>query len=149
MRGFRFAAAAAGIFCALTGSASHAAAEGITRIQQVDGTTQVYRHVMMRMAGPTLWLRSGDHKGVLEVTSGACTYLGGLQRCLPYKTIYHDHGVAHTISLEHGTVYTNMTADAVRLPHSADRLGPHEVMVLLHTMRGTYVSVKGTLDQIK
>ncbi len=126
-----------------------AVAEGVTRIQQADGTTQIYRHVVMRMAGPTLWLRSSDRKGVLEVTSGACTYLGGLQRCLPYKTIYRDRGVAHTIALEHGTVYTNTTAGAVRLPHSGDRLGPHEVMVLLHTMRGTYVSVKGTLDQIK
>jgi hypothetical protein len=146
---FRTVSIAAVVLSALLGGALPATAEGVTRIQQADGTARVYHHVMMRMDGPTLWLRSGDHRGVLEVTSGACTYLGGLQRCLPYKTIYHDHGVAHTIALEHGTVYANTTDAAVRLPHSGDRLGPHEVLVLLHTMRGTYVSVKGTLDQIK
>jgi hypothetical protein len=140
---------AAAVLGALIGSVHPAGAEGITRIQQADGTTQVYAHVMMRVAGQTLTLRSGDRHGVLEVTSGACTYRSGLQRCLPYKTIYRHDGIAHTIVLEHGTVYSNLTSAAVRLPHSADRLGPHEVMVLLHTIRGTYVSVKGTLDQIK
>jgi len=146
---FRIIAVATVMLGALIGHAFPAVAEGTTRIQQADGTTQIYHHVMMRMSGATLSLRSSDRQGMLEVTSGACTYLGGLQRCLPYKTIYHDHGTAHTIALEHGTVYTNMTGDAVRLPHSGDRLGPHEVMVLLHTIRGTYVSVKGTLDQLK
>ncbi len=146
---FRIDALAAIVLSALIGSALPAAAEGTTRIQQADGTIQIYRHVTMRLAGSTLWLRSGDRRGVLEVTSGACRYLGGLQRCLPYKTVYHDRGVAHTIALEHGAVYTNTTGAAVQLPHSGDRLGPHEVRVLLHTMRGTYVSVTGTLDQIK
>jgi hypothetical protein len=146
---FRIEALVPVVLGALIAAVAPAASEGITRIQQADGTTQVYHHVMMRMSGRTLWLRSGDHRGILEVTSGACRYLDGLQRCLPYQTVYHDHGVAHTIALEHGTVYTNTTGENVQLPHSADRLGPHEVLVLLHTMRGTYVSVKGTLDQIK
>jgi hypothetical protein len=141
--------AAAVLGLVLGSSAFPGAAEGVTRIQQADGTTQIYRHVTMRMAGPTLWLRSGDHAGVLEVTSGACTYLAGLQRCLPYKTVYHDRGTAHAIALEHGAIYTNLTGNAVQLPHSGDRLGPHEVRVVLHTMRGTYVTVQGTLDQLK
>jgi len=145
----RFSLAVAAAFTVLAGSLRPATAEGVTRIQQADGTVQVYRHVTMRMAGATLSLRSGDHAGTLDVTSGACKYLAGLQRCLPYKTVYHHDGVAHAIVLEHGTIYTNLTGDAVQLPHSADRLGPHEVLVLLHTARGTYVSVTGTLDQIK
>jgi hypothetical protein len=140
---------AAALVAALASRGQPAHAEGITRIEQADGATQVYRHVTMQMSGTTLRLRSGDHAGILIVTSGACRYLNGLQRCLPYETRYEHHGVSHTIALEHGTIYTNLTGGAVALPHSSDRLGPHEVLVLLHTMRGTYVSVKGTLDQAK
>lgn len=130
-------------------TAAPVCAEGVTRIQQIDGKREVYRHVTIQMRGQTLFLRSSDRKGVLEVTSGACTYLAGLKRCLPYRTVYYDRGKAHTVVLERGTVYTNVTDGPVQLPHSADRLGPHDVLVLLHTMRGTYLSVTGSVDQIK
>lgn len=126
--------------------ASPAQADGTTRVQQSDGTVQTYEHVSIRQAGQTLWLRSGDHQGVLEVTSGACSYRGELQRCLPYKTTLHQNGQTREIVLEHGTVYVNPTGDPQPLPHSSAQLGPHEVLVHLRTVRGTYVSVQGTVD---
>lgn len=149
MSGSGIKAVLALVVAAVVWAAVPARAEGVTRIQQADGKTEVYRHVTIRVRGQTLLLSSSDRKGVLEVTSDACTYLAGLKRCLPYRTVYYDRGTAHTVVLEHGTVYTNVTDGPVQLPHSADRLGPHEVLVLLHTMRGTYLSVTGSVDQIK
>jgi hypothetical protein len=124
-------------------------AEGVTRVQQSDGTVQTYDRVTIRLAGETLWLRSPDRRGVLEVTSGACSFVGQLQRCLPFRTTLHQHGTTHQIALERGAVYLNLTAGSHRLPHSSQHLGPHAVLVLLHTEHGTYVSVKGALDSVK
>jgi len=147
--GRRFAAAISAALAALALIGGAANAEGVTRIQQSDGSTHEYRHVNIRLAGQTLWLRSGDHRGVLEVASGACSFKGEIQRCLPYMTTLRQHGKTHQIALEHGTVYLNLTDAVHQLPHSSEQLGPHEVLVLLHTMRGTSVSVKGTLDTVK
>jgi hypothetical protein len=131
--------------CLLAGGP--AGAEGTTRVQQSDGVVQMYHHVNMRLVGQTLWLRSGDHKGVLEVATDACSFAGDVKRCLPYKTTLHQHGKTHQIEIEHGMVYLNLTGDTRRLPHSSEQILPHQVVVLLHTMHGTYVSVKGTLDK--
>jgi hypothetical protein len=124
-------------------------AAGVTRVQQSDGSVQVYQNVAMSLSGQTLLLRSRDRKGELEVSSDACSAMGAVQRCLPYSTVLRQHGQAHTIALERGTVFFNLSGDPQTLRHSSRRLGPHEVLVLLHTMRGTIVSVEGTLDTVK
>ncbi len=145
-RSTRWAFAAFGAFVLLTGTAG---AAGVTRIQQSDGAVQVYQNVTMRLVGQTLWLRSHDHKGVLEVTTGACYSKGEIQRCLPFQVTLHQHGVTHEIALVRGAVYTN-TGDTVhQMRHSSQQLGPHQVLVELHTQRGTFVSVKGTLDEVR
>ncbi len=136
-------------FAALVLATGAARAEGVTRVRQSDGATQIYRNVNLRLSGQTLWLRSPDRKGVLEVASGACSFAGEIQRCLPFTTTLHQHGNTHQIELERGTVYLNLTDAAHGLPHSSERLGPREVLVLLHTVHGTIVSVKGTLDEVK
>ena len=122
-------------------------AEGVARVQQSDCAIQVYRHVSMRLTGQTLWLHSGDRKGALEIATDACSFTGAVKRCLPFMTTLHQDGKTHPIALEHGMVYANLSDSAHRLPHSSEQMKPHEVVVLLHTMRGTYVSVKGTLDK--
>jgi hypothetical protein len=124
-------------------------AEGITRVEQRDGSFKVYRHVYISLDGQALRLRSADRKAVLEVVSDACSFTGQLMRCLPYKTTLRQFGESHDIAVEHGTVYLNLTQSEHRLPHSADKLGPLQVLVLLHTMRGTYVSVQGSLDRYR
>jgi hypothetical protein len=128
---------------------SLANAEGVTRVVQSDGSVQVYHNVNMRLMGSTLRLHSPDKAGFLDVASGACSFVGDLERCLPYATALHQHGETHAIALERGTVYFNLTDSVQYLHHSTEHLGPHEVLVLLHTMRGTIVSVKGTLDAVK
>ncbi len=124
-------------------------AEGTTRIQQSDGTIHVYSDVRIRLTGQTLWIHSADHKGVLEVTTGACSFVRNVQRCLPYVATLRQHGKTHEIALDHGTVFMNLTEAIQYLPRSSEGLGPHQVLVLLHTMHGTYVSVRGTLDEVK
>ena len=124
-------------------------ATGVTRVQQIDGSVQVYRNVTMSLTGQTLLLRSRDREGELEVSSDACSAMGAVQRCLPYSTVLRQHGRGHTIALERGTVLFNLSGNPQTLRHSSRRLGPHEVLVLLHTIRGTIVSVEGTLDTVK
>lgn len=122
-------------------------AEGITRVQQSDGSVQVYRDVRMRFVGETLWITTADRHGVLEIANGACSFARALQRCLPYAMTLHQHGSVHPIAIDRGTVYLNPTDAPHRLPHSSDRLAPRDVLVALRTARGTYVSVRGTLDK--
>jgi hypothetical protein len=110
---------------------------------------QVYGDVTMRLSGQTLSMRSPDHRGVLEVAWGACSFVGDLERCLPIETTLRQHGETHAIALDHGTVYLNNTDSPQPLHHSSEQLAPHEVRIFLHTMRGTIVSVKGTLDSVK
>jgi hypothetical protein len=126
-----------------------AGASGTARVQQSDGTSQVYEHVNIRLDGQTLWVRSDDRKGTLEVTSGACSFAGAVQRCLPIATALHQHGETKAIELRHGMVYLNQTDVPQPMRHSSELLGPHEVMVLLNTTAGTIISVKGILDDVK
>ncbi len=124
-------------------------ATGTTRVQQADGSVQTYTNVEMQISGATLRLRSSDRKATLEVASSACSLIGEVQRCLPYATTLRQHGATHIIELEHGTVYLNLSGETQPMSHSSQTLGPHEVLLLLHTTRGTIVSAKGTLDGAK
>jgi len=145
----RWSLALAGVvIAALVLTAVTARAQGVTRVQQSDGSVQIYRDVHIRLSGETLWLRSPDRKGVLEIVTGAC-FAGTVERCLPITTTLHQAGTTHEIALEHGTVYLNLTSDAQHLRHASEPLQPHGVLILLKTIRGTYVSVRGTLDEIQ
>jgi hypothetical protein len=122
-------------------------ANGVTRIQQSDGTVQVYRDARLRLVGNTLWITSADHRGVLQVVNGACSYAGELQRCLTDTVTLHQHGRVHNIVVDHGTVYVNLSDAAQQLPHSGEQLAPQNVLVAFRTARGTFVSVRGSLDE--
>ena len=124
-------------------------ARGTTRVQQADGSVQTYTNVEMQIFGATLRLRSSDRKATLEVASSACSLMGEVQRCLPYATTLRQHGATHTIELEHGTVYLNLSGETQSMRHTSQTLAPHEVLLLLHTTRGTIVSAEGTLDDAK
>ena len=124
-----------------------ARADGTAHIQQSDGSLRVYHHVRIVLTRWTLWIRTADRHGVLEIESAGCSFEGELQRCLPFRMTLHQGGHSHPIALEHGTIYMNFTDSAHPLP-IIDRLGPNEVLVLLRTIRGTYVSARGTLDDV-
>ncbi len=123
-------------------------AHGTTRIQQSDGSVQVYRDAHLRLVGNTLWITSADHRGVLQVVNGACSFAGELQRCLTDAVTLHQHGRVHTIAVEHGTVYLNLSDAAQALPHSGQELAPQNVLVAFRTAHGTFVAVRGSLDEV-
>ena len=64
-------------------SIAPAGATGTMRVQQSNGTVQVYHDVLIRVAQRTLRIGSKDRKGVLVIDRAACTYAGSLLRCLP------------------------------------------------------------------
>ncbi|MFZ1125460.1 MAG: hypothetical protein WAN59_10030 [Candidatus Baltobacteraceae bacterium] len=128
---------------------TQASAQGVTRVQQSDGSVRFYNDVRMSLNGETLWITAADRKGALEIVTGACSFSGELQRCHPSAVTLHQHGRTHAIAVDRGTVYFNLTADSQPLRHSSQRLAPKNVLVSFHTVRGTYVSVQGALDEVK
>ncbi|HEY1728840.1 MAG TPA: hypothetical protein VGG22_10735 [Candidatus Baltobacteraceae bacterium] len=144
---------AAALLCALFAmtlfATSAARATAVVRVQQNDGSTQVYRDVHATLSGTTLWLRSPDRKDRLQIVSAACSFPHELQRCLPFQVFLHKPDRTHQIAITHGVFYVNLTAQPHHLLHSSEVVAPHSVIVFLHTSRGTYFSATGHLDAVK
>jgi hypothetical protein len=137
------------IFAALAiATISKTSANGVTLIQQADGSVQTYVDVSIRMVGQTLWLRSADRKGVLRIVTGACSFTGSIERCLPYAVTLIQDGKNRHIAILHGTVFLNLSNSAQRLPLSSEELAPRTLLALWRTVRGTYVTIKGKLDEV-
>ena len=128
--------------------ATAALAEGTTRVQQSTGAVQTYQHVRITLSGKTLWLRSPDGKDRLQIVSAACTYVRDMERCLPYKVFLHKAQATHEIAIERGVFYANLTGESHSLSHSSQQVPAHSVLMFLHTMRGTYVTVRGRVDAV-
>src|ERR1700729_1932796 len=138
------------IFAALAmATGSPAGANGVTLVQQADGSVQTYVDVYIRMAGQTLWGRSADKKGVLKIVTGACSFTGAVERCLPYAVTLTQDGNARQIAILHGTVFLNLSNSAQNLPLSSEELAPRTILALWRTVRGTYVTIKGKLDEVR
>lgn len=121
---------------------------GVTRVQQSDGTVQTYRDVRIRLNGTTLRLTSPDRKGVLVISSGACS-AGDVERCLPSSVTLRQFGKTHNIAITHGTVFLNLTSAMQHLPHSSQQVPPHGVVIFVHTAHDTYIATHGRLDDIE
>lgn len=126
-----------------------AGAKGVTLIQQSNGTVKTYSNVYIAVAGQMLTLRSSDSKGTLTIATGACSFDNNVQRCLPYSVTLTQGGKTHEIALSYGTVFLNLTKEAHHLPRSSEMLAPRTVLVLFKTAHGTYVTIKGTVDEVK
>jgi hypothetical protein len=124
-----------------------AQARGSVRIQQIDGKVETYQGVHLKLAGDTLRVASADGVGTLVVSKAACSFVNGIQRCLPYALILHQHGT-HTILFDHGTVYYNTSDQSHQLPRSSKTIPADGVIALLKTQRGTYISITGRLDEV-
>jgi hypothetical protein len=128
---------------------ARADATGTMRVQQNDGTVQVYHDVLIRVAQRTLRIGSKDRKGVLVIDRAACSYAGSLLRCLPSTIKFEQNGQTHQIQLITGTLYVNLTDDMQQLHHSSTQLSPHDVMLMMQTKRGTYISLHGHIDEMQ
>jgi hypothetical protein len=127
---------------------SAASAKGVTLVQQADGSVNTYIDVNMRLAGQTLWLQTADKQGVLKIVSGACSFTGAIERCLPYAVTLIQNGKTRQIAILHGTVFLNLSNTAQRLPLSSEELAPRTILALWRTVRGTFVTIKGELDEV-
>lgn len=124
-----------------------ALASGSVRVQQVDGRVEHYANVGLQLRGNSLTIISPDRVGKLIVGRAACTWIGGLQRCLPSELVLSQHGTHH-IQFQRGTLYLNLSDDPHTLPHSSRVVPPHSVLALLKTMHGTFIAVNGRLDEV-
>jgi hypothetical protein len=127
---------------------SPASAKGVTLIERADGSVHTYVDVNIRLSGQTLWLRSADRKGVLKIVNGACSFMGAVQRCLPYAVALIQDGKTRQIAISRGTVFLNLSNAAQRLTNSSEELAPRTILALWRTVRGTYVTIKGKLDEV-
>lgn len=129
--------------------AGTAAALGTARIQQADGAVKTYANVYIRIANKSMTITSADRKGTLVLQKAACSMVGDLMRCYPYSATLNQHGAVRPISLITGTVWLNPSDVKHQLPKSSTQLPPRGVLLSLKTKKGTYVSVTGTIDELK
>ena len=141
------AAMAASVFV-LVGSLV-AYATGTVRVQQDDGSVQVYKDAMIVVSNKTLRITTADKKGTLIIDKAACSYVGEVMRCLPYSMSLDQGGGLHPLDFQRGTVYLNATDDRQPLPLTSKQLPPRGIMLSLTTRIGTIVDVTGTIDVIK
>jgi hypothetical protein len=140
-----YSVGALAMFLALSSVAN---AKGTVRIDQRDGTVQNYGGSVIRIVGDTIRVFSPDNRDTLIISHAACTYIGEIRRCLPYRLALRRNGADHTIGFDHGTVFFNPSAAAQPLPRSSEQLPPNGVLVFVRTARGTSIAVHGTIDKV-
>jgi hypothetical protein len=145
MNGFRCAALLVAGALTVAG-AIPAQAEGIARIAERDGTVREYPVSLQVIDHRAVHIVSADGRDTLAVSKAACSYLGELERCLPYRIVLDRAGKRHPIDFRQGTEYLNRTASEQQLPLSSRHVPPHGILLLLVTAHGTYITVSGTID---
>jgi hypothetical protein len=140
----RVAALAAALIVA--GPSTAVQAMGTARVVQSDGVVREY-HVWLHVIDHrAVRITSADRRGTLMVGKAACSYLGEIERCLPDDIVLDQFGAKHSIAFTRGTEYLNRTDVAQQLPMSSTHVPPHGLLLVLLTVRGTYITVRGTVD---
>jgi hypothetical protein len=124
-----------------------ASADGTARIQQVNGSVNVYRNVKIQIVQKTLSVTSPDGKGTMIIYRAACSYMGQVMMCLPTGVSLVQNGGVSPIKLSSGTVYANLTGEAHNLAMSSTKVPAHSILMALKTQRGTYITVSGAIDK--
>jgi hypothetical protein len=145
----RMALSALTLGCLLAAAAGRADATGTVRVQQHDGSVQVYNDVRIAIKNGSMALTSADGKGTILIGKAACTKSGELVRCLPYDATLVQNGVEARIVLQTGTVWLNPSGSTQQLSHSSQQLPSHGVLMAVRTKAGTYVSLNGIVDSIQ
>lgn len=121
-------------------------AGGTIRVQQPDGSVQIYPNAQFKVVHKTLHLTSGDKVGTLIITDAACSVgANEIMMCLPYSMVLVQNGT-HPLDFHHGTLYYNRSTRPQTLSMSSTQLPPNGLTGLLVSRRGTYVTFSGTLD---
>ena len=131
------------IFAFLGPSIAHA--KGTVRVQQSNGSVQLYENATIEVVAKNLEITTADGKGKLVITDAACSYVQKLMRCLPYSYVLKQNGT-HRLDFDHGTIYYNPTQTKQQLTYSSTQLEPEGVMIAARSKKGTYLTVTGKLD---
>jgi hypothetical protein len=122
-----------------------AQAKGTMRVQQSDGSVQLYENVNLAVSGRQLLITTSNNKGTVIVDDAACTVAAGVMTCIPDRVQLKQNGT-HPLDFERGTVYFNRTDTKQQLSYSSTQLPPNGVLGSLKSPKGTYVTWSGTLD---
>lgn len=121
-------------------------ARGTVRVQQSNGTSQVYQNVNIKVVNRTLRIGSPDGKGTLVINQAACAYQGELERCTPTRISLEQRGATKPLDLATGNIYVNPTNHTVTMPLSSTQLPPHGILLTIRTKIDTYISLSGQID---
>jgi hypothetical protein len=132
------------LFAALVAPAS---ATGTVRIQQHDNSVQTYTGVVMKIVGRTLTLTSADGVSTVVISGASCDRGTDLIRCTGGGMSLKQDGVNHVIPFRSATFYFNLTDQDQALPLSTLKVAPHSVVFAAHTVKDTYITGSGKLDQ--
>lgn len=147
-RRVRYLYAALALLSYMAFCTSLAFARGTVRISQDGGSAQRYAGSVIELVGNTIRVFSPDRRDTLIITHAACSYVGEIERCLPYRLTLRRNDTEHAIAFDRGSVYFNPTALTHPLPRSSTRLAPNGVLVFVRTARGTSIAVQGTVDKV-
>lgn len=125
-----------------------AAATGTMRIQQADGSIQVYDNVKIRVSQQKLRITSADGKGTLVISKAACNFVGKLMVCLPYTLTIEQSGKSTPLDFYSGTVYLNTGDVNTTLPRSSTQVPPNGIVFAMKSQIGTIVTLTGKLDEV-
>ena len=134
---------------ALPAFSGRAAATGTVQVQQRDGSKKTYANVKIRIRDEAMSLTSADGRGMLVFGKAACTKVGELVECLPYDATLFQNGENFHIRLQSGTVWFNPSSASQRLSNSSAQLPPRGVELAVKTLRGTYVTLTGIVDEVQ
>lgn len=121
-----------------------AQANGTMRVQQADGSVQLY-DVTLAVSGRQLLITTSNKKGTLIVDEAACSFDSRVMTCIPERVRLRQNGTV-PLDFERGTVYFNKTNATQQLKYSSTQLPPNGVLGSMKSPKGTYVTWSGTLD---
>jgi hypothetical protein len=125
-----------------------ARATGTIDIHHQNGTVNSYNDVEIKVFSGSLFLTTDDGDGTIVVTRAACSYQGKIIVCLPTSAALVQDGESSALDLKNGTLYLNYTGDAQPLSLSSAKLSPNSAMLSLTLRNGTYITLRGRIDQV-
>jgi hypothetical protein len=123
-------------------------ATGTINIHHKDGTVNTYRDVEIKVFSGSLFLTSDDGNGTIVVTRAACSYREKIIVCLPTTAALVQEGKSDALDLRSGTIYLNYTNAEQPMSNSSAKLPANSILLALATKNGTFINVRGRIDQL-
>ncbi|MGB6986825.1 MAG: hypothetical protein WBD74_12695, partial [Candidatus Aquilonibacter sp.] len=80
------------VFSILVALPLFAQAKGTMRVQQSDGSVQLYDNVNLAVTGRQLLITTSNNKGTLIIDEAACTVAAGVTTCIPERVRLRQNG---------------------------------------------------------